>query len=110
MLAPIGARAQMNDSEMQQRTEMILGYAYRYPWFNGTVLRFDTDGREINGSKPLESIPLCDARELDALHAENARLLNELEVVRRVAEALRLENAKLWDDARELAALLRRTR
>lgn len=34
-------------------------YAYRYPHHGGgTVVRFDTGGREINGSKPIETIPL----------------------------------------------------
>lgn len=34
-------------------------YAHRYPAANGgTVIRFDTGGREINGSRPIEAIPL----------------------------------------------------
>lgn len=36
-------------------------YAYRYPWYppvGATVIRFDTGGREINGAKPIEAIPL----------------------------------------------------
>jgi hypothetical protein len=36
-------------------------YAYRYPSFppaGATVIRFGTGGREINGSKPIEAIPL----------------------------------------------------
>lgn len=33
------------------------GYAYRYPWHTGgTVLRFN-GGEEVNGSKPMESVP-----------------------------------------------------
>jgi hypothetical protein len=36
-------------------------YAYRYPSYppeGSTVIRFGTNGREINGSKPIEAIPL----------------------------------------------------
>lgn len=34
-------------------------YAYRYPDpMGGTVVRLDTNGREVNGSKPQEAIPL----------------------------------------------------
>jgi hypothetical protein len=39
-------------------------YAYRYPSFppaGSTVIRFGTNGREINGSKPIEAIPLYTA-------------------------------------------------
>lgn len=42
-------------------TEQPFTYAYRYPAWppNGaTVIRFGTNGREINGCKPIEAIPL----------------------------------------------------
>ncbi|WP_186251701.1 hypothetical protein [Burkholderia gladioli] len=38
------------------KTAAPSGYAYRYPAGNGTVIRFN-DGREVNGSRPIESVP-----------------------------------------------------
>lgn len=46
-------------SQAQGEPVAPLAYAYRYHnQTGGTVLRFDTNGREINGSKPIEAIPL----------------------------------------------------
>ena len=40
----------------------IITYCHRYPAFppeGATVIRFSTGGKEINGSGPIEAIPLC---------------------------------------------------
>jgi hypothetical protein len=50
---------------VQDSSDNVVGqpfaYAYRYPAWppeGATVIRFGTSGREINGAKPIEAIPL----------------------------------------------------
>ena len=75
---------------------IILGYAYRYPWLDqDTILRFDTGGREINGGRPIESIPLCDARQLAAKDAEIARWKNQTMDARQLVRDQHAEIARL---------------
>ena len=73
LLWPVGVRAQEYLCDTRTGSKCLpVAEHIRQP------LRFDTDGRTINGSKPIESIPLCDARELDTLRAENERLRQAL--------------------------------
>lgn len=37
-------------------TRVPSGYAYRYPYMGGTVIRFNNGG-EVNGSRPIEAVP-----------------------------------------------------
>jgi hypothetical protein len=61
--------------------EEAFTYAYRYPAFppkGATVIRFGTGGCEINGSKPIEAIPLYTADTLLAIQGERATLTRQL--------------------------------
>jgi hypothetical protein len=59
-------------------------YAYRYPSFppaGATVIRFGTNGREINGSKPIEAIPLYTAPPAATNSEAVSKLVEALEQV-----------------------------
>lgn len=45
-------------SAQAQGSGTPFAYAYEYPTYDGPVIRFETNGREINGSKPTRAIPL----------------------------------------------------
>lgn len=59
---PLGAKTYWpSDQSPADEVETPFAYAYRYPAWppeGATVIRFGTQGREINGSKPIETIPL----------------------------------------------------
>lgn len=59
----------MTDS-ISREERVPFAYAYRYPAYppeGATVIRLGTGGREINGSKPIETIPLYTADALSPL-------------------------------------------
>jgi hypothetical protein len=66
----------MTDKPRPERISMTdkptpFAYAYRYPTYppeGATVIRFGTGGCEINGSKPIEAIPLFTADQIIAMH------------------------------------------
>lgn len=67
-----------NNSDIAGDGLRPFAYAYLYPAFppeGATVIRYGTGGREINGSKPIEAIPLYSAT---ALEQQRARIV-ELE-------------------------------
>lgn len=43
-------------SPVEQPAAAPSGYAYRYPYMGGTVIRFNNGG-EVNGSHPIEAMP-----------------------------------------------------
>lgn len=45
-------------SAQAQGSGTPFAYAYEYPTYDGPVIRFETNGRKINGSKPTRAIPL----------------------------------------------------
>lgn len=96
----------MTDTLIEPLT--IITYCHRYPAFppeGATVIRFSTGGKEINGSGPIEAIPLCSydeaAQAIAALAAENERLREALK-----ATPLRAKNESGRDfDDRQTAWL-----
>jgi hypothetical protein len=62
---------------MTKLSETLLpfAYAYRYPAWppeGATVIRLGNGGREVNGVKPIETIPLYTAATIEALQRSNA--------------------------------------
>ncbi|ASK88445.1 hypothetical protein [Sphingorhabdus sp. SMR4y] len=104
----------MTDTLIEPLT--IITYCHRYPAFppeGATVIRFSTGGKEINGSGPIEAIPLCSydeaAQAIATLTAELQEL--RLELITNTGQtqtalegkaAISAENERLRDALREI--------
>lgn len=78
------------DPVVAELIERPFAYAYRYPSFppvGATVIRFN-GGREVNGSKPIEAIPLYSAAQLTALSERVAVLTEALSDARNAIASL----------------------
>lgn len=75
-------------------------YAHRYHSLGGgTVIRIGTGGREINGSVPIEAIPLYTKEQVATLCAEQEAEVARLRAELASSERISVARAKQRDDA-----------